>query len=64
MTTTTAEPMSPARTAPVSSVLADLDRTPLDGMQSVHAALSETLNRMLPTPEIQQIPVAAFNSSI
>jgi hypothetical protein len=56
--------MSPARTAPVSSVLADLDRTPLDGMQSVHAALSETLNRMLPTPEIQQIPVAAFNSSI
>jgi FXSXX-COOH protein len=62
MTTTTAELMSPARTATVSSVLADLGRIPLDEMQS--AALSETLNRVLPTPEIQQVPVASFNSSI
>jgi len=57
--------MSPALTAPVSSVLADLGRIPLAEMQSANAAaLSETLNRVLPTPEIQQVPVAAFNSSI
>ena len=54
-----------ARPAPVASVLADLGRIPLDEMQSVNAAaLSETLNRLLPAPEIQQVPVAAFNSSI
>jgi FXSXX-COOH protein len=65
MTTTTAELMSPALTAPVSSVLADLGRFPLEEMQSANAAtLGETLNRVLPTPEIQQVPVAAFNSSI
>jgi FXSXX-COOH protein len=65
MTTTPDELMSPALTAPISSVLADLGRIPLDEMQSVNAAaLSETLNRMLPTPEIQQVPVALFNSSI
>ena len=57
--------MSPALTAPVSAVLADLGRIPLAEMQSANAAaLSETLNRVLPTPEIQQVPVAAFNSSI
>lgn len=65
MTTATDELMSPARTAPVSSVLADLGRIPLEEMQSANAAaLSETLNRVLPKPEIQQVPVAAFNSSI
>jgi FXSXX-COOH protein len=63
--TTSDELMSPAPTAPVSSVLADLRRIPLGEMQSVSGAeLSETLNRVLPTPEIQQVPVAAFNSSI
>ena len=57
--------MSSARTAPVSSVLADLGRIPLEEMQAANAAaLSETLNRVLPKPEIQQVPVAAFNSSI
>jgi FXSXX-COOH protein len=65
MTTTTDELMSPARTAPVSSVLADLGSIPLDEMQAANAAaLSDTLNRILPTPEIQQVPVAAFNSGI
>jgi FXSXX-COOH protein len=65
MTTTTDELMSPALAAPVPSVLSDLGRIPLEQMQSANAAaLSETLNRVLPTPEIQQVPVAAFNSSI
>ncbi|HMH92573.1 MAG TPA: FxSxx-COOH cyclophane-containing RiPP peptide [Streptosporangiaceae bacterium] len=63
--TITDELARPAPAAPVSSVLADLGRTPLADMQSAGAAaLSETLNRVLPAPEVQQVPVAAFNSSI
>ena len=65
MTTTTDELMSPALAAPVSSVLADLGRIPLEELPSANATtLSETLNRVLPTPKIRQVPVAAFNSSI
>jgi FXSXX-COOH protein len=55
MTTTTDET--------ISSVLADLGRVPLEEMQSANAAvLSETLNRVLPTPD--QVSVAAFNSFV
>jgi FXSXX-COOH protein len=65
MTTTTDELMSPAAAGSHFSVLADLGRIPLEEMQAANAAaLSETLKRVLPTPEIQQVPVAAFNSSI
>jgi FXSXX-COOH protein len=63
--TTTDELMSPALAAPVSSVLADLHRIPLDEMQSVSgAALSETLDRVLPSAKVQPVPIASFNSSI
>jgi FXSXX-COOH protein len=64
MTTTTDGLKSLAHTAPVLSVLPNLRLIPLHEMPSAKAALSETLNRVLPTPEIQQVPVAAFNSSI
>jgi FXSXX-COOH protein len=61
----TDELTSPAPTAPVSSVLADLHRIPLGEMHSENAAaLRETLNRVLRSPETQQVPIAAFNSSI
>jgi hypothetical protein len=51
--------------AAVPSALANLDRIPLEEMQSANAAvLSETLNRVLPAPEIQQVSVAAFNSFV
>jgi FXSXX-COOH protein len=57
--------MSPAPTAPVSSVLADLGSIPLAEMPTVSAAaLRRTLDRVLPSPEAPQVPVAAFNSSI
>lgn len=62
--TTTDVLARPAAAAPVSSVLANLGRVPLGELPSAKAALAETLNRVLPTPEIQQVPVAAFNSSI
>jgi FXSXX-COOH protein len=55
--------MSPAPTALVSSVLADLRRIPLDAMPA-ETGLIETVDRLLPRAEIQQVPVAAFNSSI
>jgi FXSXX-COOH protein len=32
--------------------------------EAEQAALEETLNRVLPSPEIPQVPVAAFNSTI
>lgn len=51
--------------APVPSALPNLRGIPLDRLPAAaKATLSETLNRVLPTPEIQAVPVAAFNSSI
>jgi hypothetical protein len=61
--TTTDELMAPAPTALVSSVLADRHRIPLEAMPA-EAGLRETVDRFLPRAEIQQVPVAAFNSSI
>lgn len=51
--------------APVTSTLPDLRGVPLALLgEKARVPLSETLERVLPTPEIQQVPVAAFNSSI
>jgi FXSXX-COOH protein len=51
--------------APLASSLPDLGRVPLGRMQEQGGeGLSETLNRVLAAPEVSQVPVAAFNSSI
>lgn len=50
--------------APVPSVLADLGRVPLGKLPGDGVALAGTLNRVLPAPEAQAVPVAAFNSGI
>jgi FXSXX-COOH protein len=63
MTTTTDELTSPAPTALVPSVLADLRRIPLGDMPTA-AVLSETIDRFVPGTQVRQVPVAAFNSSI
>jgi FXSXX-COOH protein len=63
--TPTDELMSPASGVLVSSALADLRRVPLGETRPAdRAALNATLDRVLPAPEVQQVPVAAFNSSI
>jgi FXSXX-COOH protein len=63
--TPTANLTAPAPAAPLASALADLSRVTLAEMPSVNAAeLSETLGRVLPSPDAKQVPVAAFNSSI
>lgn len=53
-----------APVAPLTSSLPDLGCIPLGKVPSAKAALSETLNRVLPAPESQPLSVAAFNSSI
>lgn len=51
--------------APLTSTLPDLRGVPLALLgEKARVPLSETLNRVLPTPEVQDVPVAAFNSSI
>jgi FXSXX-COOH protein len=56
---------SAASVVPVFSSLPDLRGVPLKQMHSVSAAaLSETLDRVLPSMAIPQVPVAAFNSTI
>lgn len=51
--------------APVTSTLPDLRGVPLALLgEKARVPLSETLERVLPTPEVQDVPVAAFNSSI
>jgi FXSXX-COOH protein len=63
--TTTDVLMSPAPSAPVFSVLADLGHTSLREMRSAEAVtLGETVDRAVPAPETPQVPVAAFNSGI
>jgi FXSXX-COOH protein len=58
------KPWSPPREM-LPTVLPDLHRVPLGKFTATEkAALNETLNRVLPSPEIQPVPVAAFNSSI
>jgi FXSXX-COOH protein len=50
--------------APLSSRVPDLSRVPLGKMEEHRGELDKVLGRLLPKPEAQGVPVAAFNSSI
>jgi FXSXX-COOH protein len=58
------ELVSPSPDADVPSVLPNLDRIALGEMIASAAVLRESVNRVLPALEIQQVSVAAFNSTI
>jgi len=45
-----------APVATLPSLLADLGRVPLADLRKDHAALGETLNRVLPTAEVPAVP--------